>query len=375
MDKNVINLKLLLLCFFWCVLTIYFSYSKYASNNIFSKQQKFKVEISKLKDRPRSYSNQKKTSTEPYGKQWMNEKEKKYKKDRERIQEICKKYNITSRKKIDKGFLLVDRNHKMAFCWHAKVGSSTLNTHLKHLIPTKIQEKLIKQSGMTPYEIDQPLSKKFRNYYIISENDVLGGSRGKIPPYLINNFIISNNILTASFVRHPFERLVSAYNDKFGGNDIKITWTNVYQEWFKNEKSFSRFVNLVLYEYRRSCYPDKTQALRLRTNWFNDTCEDKINKHWRPFGFQCSYCDVSYDLIGRLETWNDDINYIIRKRGLEQVLPLQNANSSHRHASRHNTKEMTKEYFNTLSQKQKEDLYHMFRLDFEMFNYDPNIYS
>ena len=60
---------------------------------------------------------------------------------------------------------------------------------------------------------------------------------------------------------------------------------------------------------------------------------------------------------------------------LEQVLPLQKANSSHRHASRHNTKEMTKEYFNTLSQKQKEDLYHMFRLDFEMFNYDPNIYS
>ena len=64
-----------------------------------------------------------------------------------------------------------------------------------------------------------------------------------------------------------------------------------------------------------------------------------------------------------METWNDDLNYIIRKRGLEQVLPLQKANSSHRHSSRHNTKEITKEYFNTLSQKQKEDLYHMFRLD------------
>ena len=88
-----------------------------------------------------------------------------------------------------------------------------------------------------------------------------------------------------------------------------------------------------------------------------------MNSHWRPFTFKCYYCDINYDVIGRMETWNDDLNYIIRKRGLEQVLPLQNANSSHRHASRHNTKEMTKEYFNTLSQKQKEDLYHMFRLD------------
>ena len=374
MDKNVINLKLLLHCFFCCVLTIYFSYSKYASNSIFSKQQKFKVEISKLKDLPRSYSNQKKTSTEPYGKQWMNEKEKKYKKDRERIQEICKKYNITSKNKIDKGFLLVDRNHKMAFCWHAKVGSSTLNTHLKHLIPTKIQEKLIKQLGMTPYEIDQPLSKKFRNYYIISENDVLGGSRDKIPPYLLNNFITSNNILTASFVRHPFERLVSAYNDKFGGNHIKITWTNVYQEWFKNEKSFSRFVNRVLYEHQRSCYPNSTQASRNLTNWFNGPCEDKINQHWRPYLSKCSYCDVNYDVIGRMETWNDDLGYIILKRGLENVLPLQKAENSHYNPTKQNTSKMTKEYFSMLSKKQKEDLYHMFRIDFELFNYDPEIY-
>ena len=92
-----------------------------------------------------------------------------------------------------------------------------------------------------------------------------------------------------------------------------------------------------------------------------------MNSHWRPFAFKCYYCDINCDVIGRMETWNDDLNYIIRKRR-EQVFPLQKANSSHLHASRHNTKEMTKEYFNNLSQKQKEDLYHMFRLDFEMSN-------
>ena len=75
-----------------------------------------------------------------------------------------------------------------------------------------------------------------------------------------------------------------------------------------------------------------------------------------------------------METWNDDINYIIRKRGLEKLFHLQKTDIAH-NASKRNTTEMTKEYFNTLSQKQKEDLYHMFRLDFEMFKYDPKMYS
>ena len=34
--------------------------------------------------------------------QWMNEKEQNYQKDAERIQEICKKYNVKSRKLIEK---------------------------------------------------------------------------------------------------------------------------------------------------------------------------------------------------------------------------------------------------------------------------------
>ena len=74
-----------------------------------------------------------------------------------------------------------------------------------------------------------------------------------------------------------------------------------------------------------------------------------------------------------METWNDDLNYIVQKRGLEKVLNVKKADTKS-HTSKVSTKEMTKEYFGTLSQKQKEDLYHMFRLDFEMFNYDPKIY-
>ena len=98
----------------------------------------------------------------------------------------------------------------------------------------------------------------------------------------------------------------------------------------------------------------------------------------RPFGLKCSYCDINYDFIGRLKTWNDDVSYIIRKRGLEKVLPLQKACNFKHHSAKkerdQSTKQMTKEYFSKLNKKQKEALYHMYRMDFELFNYDPNIY-
>ena len=71
------------------------------------------------------------------------------------------------------------------------------------------------------------------------------------------------------------------------------------------------------------------------------------------------------------------MSYIIRKSGLEKVLPLKKATNAHEHSAEEthqNTREKTKEYFSKLSKTQKDDLYHMFSMDFEMFNYDPKIY-
>ena len=78
---------------------------------------------------------------------------------------------------------------------------------------------------------------------------------------------------------------MSAYNDKFkrGRKKIKDRYA---KEWFKEEVSFSSFVDLILYD---------------------------IEAHWLPFILRCSYCNINYDFIGRLETWNDGVKYIIAK--------------------------------------------------------------
>ena len=367
---TVMKSKHFIFLLFSLILIIEYLYSKNVSNYIPAKQEKHKIEESRVFDVPKSKSSQTQKPQKLDLNQWMIQKESGYQKDRKRIHEVCRKYNIPKRKIINKEFLEVDRKHKMALCSHAKVGSTTWHSLFEKLLPTKFHEELTKKFGK---EVLLGWGEwTLKNYFILTKHDFAGGFSDWIAPYLINNYLRKKKFLSFSFVRHPFERLVSAYTDKINDGFMKA---NGYEKWFQNDKSFSSFVNLVLHEYRTSCYPGSTQHSRIRTNWYNKNCEYKVNRHWRPFVFRCSYCDINYDIIGRMETWNDDLNYIIRKRGIENTLPPQKANISFTHHSwKQNTEQMTIKHFSTLSDKQKEDLYNMFRMDFEMFNYDPKIY-
>ena len=295
-----------------------------------------------------------KVPKEQYGMRWIDEMEKKYQNERERIQKVCKKHDIPRQKLIDKKFIHILRNHKIALCTNAKVGSSTWRQHFTYLLPKNENKK----------HYGHWTSK---DNFTITENDFTGGHNDWISTSVIKNFLRRNRFLSVSFVRHPFERLVSAYNDKIRERWIK---KKGYQKWFENDTSFSSFVNLVLYQHQTSCNPSKPQITSSKSS--NNNCES--NLHWRPFVIRCSYCDINYDMIGRMETWNDDFNYIIRKRKLEKYFPVQKTDNRQYHATKQNTTEVTKDLFSNLSKKQKEDLYKMFRIDFEMFNYNPEIY-
>ena len=112
---------------------------------------------------------------------------------------------------------------------------------------------------------------------------------------------------------HISFRLVSAYVDKVvGGKYKRLQGLN-----------FSSFVNLVLKQYNESeCH-----------EYYNDPCSS-VDQHWRPFTARCAYCDIPYDVVGRIETFQEDIRYILLKKNLTTVIPLKKAslilNKSHR---------------------------------------------
>ena len=82
---------------------------------------------------------------------------------------------------------------------------------------------------------------------------------------------------------------------------------------------------------------------------------------------------MKYDVIGRMETFNEDVKYIFLKKNLEKDLPLNKATTSKNSAST-KTAEITVNYFNQLSKQQINDLYEFYRMDFELFGYDVKNY-
>ena len=111
------------------------------------------------------------------------------------------------------------------------------------------------------------------------------------------------------------------------------------------------------------------------------------SEHWRPQYIHCDYCDIHYDIIGRMETFQEDLQYIAFMNNFTSKLPS-NEEKLHVHPSggkRYSKKqkhlqdgrsnqtisktEKVIRYFSMLNSTQLNRLYRMYQIDFELFNY------
>ena len=114
------------------------------------------------------------------------------------------------------------------------------------------------------------------------------------------------------FYSKIFCRLVSAYEDKVLNNNSNDGQLK------KFSNNFPAFVDYILKQYKRSsCY-----------HKHNTPCG--INVHWRPYNARCLYCDISYDVIGRMETFDEDFKYILARKNLTDLF---NRSGTHIHKS------------------------------------------
>ena len=107
-----------------------------------------------------------------------------------------------------------------------------------------------------------------------------------------------------------------------------------------------------------------------------------VNGHWEPLYTHCNFCEVGYEVIGRMETFSDDVRYIIKKKNLEKIIPLSQTKLAVRPKSgarkkdiKSKTQKMAKLLMSQLTKNQLDGLYSMYQTDFEMFGYDPKKYS
>ena len=114
------------------------------------------------------------------------------------------------------------------------------------------------------------------------------------------------------------------------------------------------------------------------------------NGHWEPQYMHCDYCNIRYDVIGRLEylenyleyisivnNFNSDLNFIkddlhMHQSGTKKLeKPIE---MSIRKNGTIGKTEKTKSYFKQLTTTQLKNIYHMYKIDFEMFGYSPEPY-
>ena len=160
---------------------------------------------------------------------------------------------------------------------------------------------------------------------------------------------------TFMVVRHPFDRVLSAYNDKM----VKTT-----DNWYRHAvgKRIQKELNKNATEDQLRT--GKGVTFRQFVQYLNKY--KNYDYHWASIQSVCHPCINRIDYIINLEASTDDREYIIRKK-----LSGYGARSHGIHHTLGNGAQAQKQLhlYDTLSQNQFDQLWNHYKVDFHMFGY------
>lgn len=164
-------------------------------------------------------------------------------------------------------------------------------------------------------------------------------------------------------VRHPFERLLSAYRNKLesdqgsalyfhqriGKQIIRSFRPNASNESLQlgNDVTFTEFVQYLL-------TPEMSMSYQANNSY---------NEHWEPISSLCNPCLVKYNIIGKYETLIDDSGLVLKTLGVDWVtFPAGQRTSG--------TGEKLRRYYDQLPIGMIRSLYKVYEKDFKFFGYN-----
>jgi len=263
---------------------------------------------------------------------------------RARINDICDRYDIKGSPleldRTDLSQLIVDDQNGILYCYIPKVAC----TNWKRIMMILTGSSKGETNPLDIQASDSHLKNGFKTLNQFSNSEIL---------YRVNHY------LKFMFVRHPFERLLSAYKNKFHER---------YSVYF--QKKFGR---KIIRRYRpeakaESLVYGNDVTFREFVTYVLDprTHIEGLNEHWRQYYKLCHPCHIPYDVIGKYETLYPDARVVLEKAQVDHKVSFPTYPPSFKKAK---TIDYIRDFYSTIPSQDIRDLKATYGLDFEFFGY------
>ncbi|XP_071787175.1 carbohydrate sulfotransferase 11-like [Asterias amurensis] len=166
---------------------------------------------------------------------------------------------------------------------------------------------------------------------------------------------------TFMFARHPFERIVSAYIDKFEMD-------------YPSSTKFRREIGPQIMRYGDAADRSNPRKMKDGTlfvtfqqfvRFVSDPKNRVLEPHWAEMYSECQPCMIQYDILGNYSTLIEDANVIIELARLNQEYPASTNPTG--------SSERMLRYFSQLTSAEIQQLRKRYAIDFSLFGYSvPN---
>ena len=90
----------------------------------------------------------------------------------------------------------------------------------------------------------------------------------------------------------------------------------------------------------------------------------------RPYIYECFYCEVEYDVIGRIEEYEEDMLYIAMRQNLTSSLKEFSKVKNKTQKKNESTSMRIMDHMSQIPREAREKLFQLYKVDLKMFDYE-----
>lgn len=250
----------------------------------------------------------------------------------------------------DMDHLIVDDQHKIIYCLVPKVAS----TNWKRVLLALNTDSKQGSNELNPLRFRGNESSVLNSFKTLNQYSDMEEVLFKI-----------NNYLKFVFVRHPFERLLSAYRNKF---------ENAYSDYFRERfgRKIVKFLrnNPTNESLQRGDDVTFNEFLTYVTHLNQSDNHKLFNEHWKPISDLCFPCFIDYDIIGHYETISEDAEYVLWKLHVYSYLRFPRREDTY---NRMPSSTLLTDYYSKVQTELKHNLTQLYKDDISLFGYSDQL--